>query len=537
MTNITNFPDFLTLGLVFTSLNDFQTFLTDLGITIVVVVVLYILCFYVLRFWLRQLSTDLPLVTLNVSRFPVVAIALAVGIKISLGTLPSENQFPVLQKVLSAFIVVIGTYWFAKIITEVLIYFLKDYAEKSEAMWDDVVVPILATTLPVIIYLVGGLLALQSLGIDLTGLWVAFGGATFVLGFALKDILANFFSGLVLLIDTPFRFGDVISLPNGSIAVIKNIGLRVTNLYLIDTHSEMYIPNGALEGQQIVNLSRPTSHYYYTVSIPLQTDVDPTRAIKIMENVVLAHPDTLGDIDKKLEMLDRFYGFSGTGVREDQKRENGRQRLLAEKQVNLKLRKIEQEFELLSEKISHLEKGGLDFSEISTIRGDYLEICEQMGLEMHTERLWGKRKRSWLEEAQGNAIDDSLLGLIRHWYLAWEKDPDLMKEDRIILPKEWEQKMDLLKIKMNKLFKIMTEPSGQETRLDDYVENMRLWLSESFKSSRNEWQDPKVWADKDSVVKFYVDDIKLEHCERGNRIKSEVRREMIWHLRQAYLYK
>ncbi|NET91563.1 MAG: mechanosensitive ion channel, partial [Kamptonema sp. SIO1D9] len=270
MTNITNFPDFLTLGLVFTSLNDFQTFLTDLGITIVVVVVLYILCFYVLRFWLRQLSTDLPLVTLNVSRFPVVAIALAVGIKISLGTLPSENQFPVLQKVLSAFIVVIGTYWFAKIITEVLIYFLKDYAEKSEAMWDDVVVPILATTLPVIIYLVGGLLALQSLGIDLTGLWVAFGGATFVLGFALKDILANFFSGLVLLIDTPFRFGDVISLPNGSIAVIKNIGLRVTNLYLIDTHSEMYIPNGALEGQQIVNLSRPTSHYYYTVSIPLQ---------------------------------------------------------------------------------------------------------------------------------------------------------------------------------------------------------------------------------------------------------------------------
>jgi MscS family membrane protein len=36
-------------------------------------------------------------------------------------------------------------------------------------------------------------------------------------------------------------------------------------------------------------------------------------------------------------------------------------------------------------------------------------------------------------------------------------------------------------------------------------------------------------------VKFYIDDIALEHGQRGNRIQSEIRREMMWHLRQAYL--
>ena len=96
------------------------------------------------------------------------------------------------------------------------------------------------------LYVVGAFIALQVIGFDLTGLWVAFGGATFVLGFAVKDILANFFSGLVLLIDTPFRFGDVI-MHNDERAIVRKIGLRTTRLYLIDTHCEVYVPNGSIK--------------------------------------------------------------------------------------------------------------------------------------------------------------------------------------------------------------------------------------------------------------------------------------------------
>ncbi|CBN55604.1 hypothetical protein OSCI_2170001 [Kamptonema sp. PCC 6506] len=83
---------------------------------------------------------------------------------------------------------------------------------------------------------------------------------------------------------------------------------------------------------------------------------------------------------------------------------------------------------------------------------------------------------------------------------------------------------------------------GMETRLDDLVESFQVWMSESFKSSRNQWQDPKIWVNevngdqsRETTVRFYVDSIKLEHCERGNRIKSEVRQDLVWHLRQSYL--
>ncbi|MEL7038138.1 MAG: hypothetical protein AAFO04_21355 [Cyanobacteria bacterium J06592_8] len=90
--------------------------------------------------------------------------------------------------------------------------------------------------------------------------------------------------------------------------------------------------------------------------------------------------------------------------------------------------------------------------------------------------------------------------------------------------------------------------SIDDTRFDDLLQEMILWLQERFKRSRIEWQNPKIWMqeiqlsggsdpNKIFVVKFFVDDIKLEHCERGNRVKNELYREVISQLRQSYLAK
>lgn len=524
-------------------LNGFGMFLKNLGVLGITVLSLFVL-FYILRFVFRRLTTDLPLVALGVSQTPLILITTLIGLKLSLQTVPpwaASGVMPWIQRGLTALIFITATYLIAQLITEVIGYALKQYAQRSEAMWDDVVVPLLETTLPPIVYIAGVLLTIQSLGVDMAGLLVALGGAAFILGFALQDILSNFFSGLVLLIDTPFRFGDIIGFPDGSRAIIKSIGVRVTKVYLIDSHSELYIPNGTLQSDNILNLSRPTNHYYYTISIPIKADVDPARAIGVMEKVILAHPDTMGEIERKLEAIDNYYGYSISSHREQQKREAGRLRLLAEQEVSLKLSKIENLLTLLAEKIGRMEQGGLDIDEVRALQGDYLEICEQIGLEMTAYRQ-DRRKRTRLVEITGTVAEDTLIRLIRTWYQYWLKDPDLFKEDQIALPREWEQRIGLLKAKVNRVFQRVSYPSGQETRLDNMIESLRVWMQESFKYSRNQWQDPKIWVNevmqdysRDTTVRFYVDDIKLEHCERGERVKSEVRREIIWHLRQAYL--
>lgn len=529
------------------NLEQVTSFFTTLVICLGISFLIYAILIYGLRVIFRRLEKEVALVTINVSQAPLLIIFILISLRIPFNNLTPSLVTDAIEKIITAVLVIAVSYWIAQIFTQVIAYYLKKYAQKSEAMWDDVLIPILETTVPVLVYLFGGFLFLQTLGLDLTGIWVAIGGATFILGFALQDILSNFFSGLVLLIDTPFQFGDVVALEDGSIAVIKKIGIRVTNLFLIDTSCEMFMPNATLQGGNIINLSRPAPHYYYSINLPLRADTEPSKAMKIIKEVVLAHPDTLGNIDEKLRVLDNYYKFTeDSEFRQERlaKRESGRERLIAERNLNHKILEFQEAMAEMIDRIQVLEKGGLESEEARKIQGYYLDIVKIAGLQVIKERQ-GKRRISWLEEAKN--LDNTAIGLVRNWYIAWSKDPDLTEEDPYYLQEEWERKIQLLKIRMNKLYQKIFYPSVDETRLDDYTEELVKWLNEKFKNTNTLWQSPKTWTDTiqaedtvasmEYVVKFYIDNIKLEQCQRGNRIKSEVQGELIRQLRQVYIYR
>ena len=517
-----------------------SSFLYTFGASIVVVFVLYILLFYLLRSFLRRTEKDTALFILGILQIPAIAIFILTSLKFSLAQLGSGGIINLIDRGLTAFLILGFTYGITLLFTEAAVYYLKDYARKTEAVWDDVLIPLLQNFIPVITYLIGISLFFSTIGIDLTGIGLAIGSITVVLGLAVKDILSDFFSGLVLLVDTPFRFGDVISMPDGSIAIIKHIGIRVTKLYLINEHCEVYTPNTTLGGQNIVNLSRPTTHYAYTIQVSVRVDADAVVATNILQQIILGHPDTLGDIDEKLQYLDSFAALTEAEGNKLSKKEAGRLRLLIEKDVNTQLQKIEQAFEDFVREIKKVEKGGLNSEELKTLQKNYLEILNIVGLVVITERK-GKRLRSRLEE-QEPTEKQTLIGLIRQWYQTWLKDPDLVIEDQHLLPDEWEQKIDLLKIKLNKLFQKIANPGVDETRLDDYSLKFVEWLHDNFKESNTAWKEPQVQltdiqgSAMQFSVRFYVDNIQLEHWRRGNRIQNEIRREMVRRLRQAYIY-
>ncbi|MEH2156715.1 mechanosensitive ion channel family protein [Nostoc sp.] len=517
-----------------------SSFLYTFGASIVVVFILYILLFYLLRSFFRRTEKDTALFILGILQIPAIAIFILASLKLSLTQLGSGGIISLIDRGLTAFLILAFTYGITLLFTEAAVYYLKDYARKTEAVWDDVLIPLLQNFIPVITYLIGISLFFSTIGVDLTGIGLAIGSITVVLGLAVKDILSDFFSGLVLLVDTPFRFGDVISMPDGSIAIIKHIGIRVTKLYLINEHCEVYTPNTTLGGQNIVNLSRPTTHYAYTIQVSVRVDADAVVATNILQQIILGHPDALGDIDEKLQCLDSFVALREAEGDKLSKKEAGRLRLLVEKDVNSQMQKIEQAFEDFIREVKKLEKGGLNTEELKTLQKSYLEILNIIGLVVITERK-GKRLRSRLEE-QEQTEKPTLISLIRQWYQSWLKDPDLVIEDQHLLPDEWEQKIELLKIKLSKLFQKISNPGVDETRLDDYSLKFVEWLHDSFKESNTAWKEPQVQltdiqgSAMQFSVRFYVDNIQLEHWRRGNRVQNEVRREMVRRLRQAYIY-
>ncbi|MHC5596073.1 MAG: mechanosensitive ion channel family protein [Nostoc sp.] len=501
-----------------------------------------VLLFHLLRSFLRRTDKDTALFILGILQIPAIAIFILTSLKLSLTQLGSGVIINWIDRGLTACLILGFTYGTTLLFTEAAVYYLKDYARKTEAVWDDVLIPLLQNFIPVITYVIGISLFFSTIGVDLTGIGLAIGSITVVLGLAVKDILSDFFSGLVLLVDTPFRFGDVISMPDGSIAIIKHIGIRVTKLYLINEHCEVYTPNTTLGGQNIVNLSRPTTHYAYTIKVSVRVDADAVVATNILQQIIVGHPDTLGDLDEKLQYLESFAALREAEGEKLSKKEAGRLRLLVEKDVNSQLQKVEQAFQDFVREIKKLEKGGLDSEELKIIQKNYLEILNIVGLVVITEPTKGKRLRSRLEEEQQKTEKPTLISLIRQWYLTWLKDPDLVIEDQHLLPDEWEQKIEILKVKLNKLFQKISKPGVDEIRLDDYSLKFVEWLHESFKESNAAWKEPQVQltdiegSSMQFSVRFYVDNIQLEHWRRGNRVQNEVRREMVRRLRQAYIY-
>ncbi|MBA3979426.1 MAG: mechanosensitive ion channel protein MscS [Alcanivorax sp.] len=100
------------------------------------------------------------------------------------------------------------------------------------------------------------LVMLQNLGYSISGV-LAFGGiGGIAIGFAAKDLLANFFGGMMIYMDKPFRVGDWVRSPDREIeGTVEDIGWRLTRIRTFDQRP-LYIPNSTFSTIAVENPSR-----------------------------------------------------------------------------------------------------------------------------------------------------------------------------------------------------------------------------------------------------------------------------------------
>ena len=146
--------------------------------------------------------------------------------------------------------------WFAiRFIGEVS----KAVATHHEEQHDRATVDAVAKLLRVSVLITGFLIGLQSLGFSIEGV-LAFGGiGGIAVGFAARDMLANFFGAFVLLMDKPFAVGDWIRSNEMEIeGTVEDIGWRVTRIRTFDKRP-LYVPNSNFTNITIENPSRMTN--------------------------------------------------------------------------------------------------------------------------------------------------------------------------------------------------------------------------------------------------------------------------------------
>jgi small conductance mechanosensitive channel len=102
-------------------------------------------------------------------------------------------------------------------------------------------------------------LLLGTLGVSAAGLLTLIGAVGLAFSLAMQDILKNFFSGVYLLLERPFRVGDTIRVKEQQ-GVVENIGVRTTLLRTAD-NVQVLVPNAIVFAEVVANhtYATPTS--------------------------------------------------------------------------------------------------------------------------------------------------------------------------------------------------------------------------------------------------------------------------------------
>jgi len=93
----------------------------------------------------------------------------------------------------------------------------------------------------ILILIVAGMMALNTMGVDLSALTVMSGAIGLGLGFGLQKVVSNFISGIILLTDNSIKPGDVIEI-EGTYGWINNLRARYASIITRDG-TEHLIPN------------------------------------------------------------------------------------------------------------------------------------------------------------------------------------------------------------------------------------------------------------------------------------------------------
>jgi len=150
--------------------------------------------------------------------------------------------------------------------------------------------PFVRNILKVIIFAMFVVFVLQRAGFDTTALITGLGIGGLAVALALQDTLSNFFAGIHLLVDKPFREDDYIRTTDGSLeGTVEKIGWRTTKVATA-TRNEVFVPNSKLANSIVENFSSPRDNSMVSldVGVDYKEDVDHverviTEALKAVE--------------------------------------------------------------------------------------------------------------------------------------------------------------------------------------------------------------------------------------------------------------
>ncbi len=221
-------------------------------------------------------------------------------------------DFAVQEEVRDVFIVIVISWGIVRFIHQAeKNIILNNHGRSDDKRVDKSTIEAISKLLRVSVSITTILLVLQNLGVSISAV-LAFGGiGGIAIGFAAKDLLANFFGGLIIYLDRPFSIGDWIRSTDRQIeGTVEYIGWRQTRIRTFDKRP-LYVPNAVFNSITVENPSRMTNRRIYeTFGIRYDDINQTTNIIEQIKQMLVGHPE----IETDLTMIVNLNAFSESSV-------------------------------------------------------------------------------------------------------------------------------------------------------------------------------------------------------------------------------
>jgi len=226
----------------------------------------------------------------------LIVVSILVGIRAGLDSEMARSVFPDDGQLLSAFekfteaLIWLGAAWLAGRLASLLIV-----ARRADAVAGGESTKLLADVV-MITFVSAGAAAVLAFVFDqpIGGLVATSGFLAAIIGFALRNMIADLFSGIALNVEKPFATGDWIEIESGEQGEVIEMNWRATRLVTIQGRM-VVVPNGRLADRKFINLYRPERAFRTVKTLVLDYQAPPQRVIEILQSAMESTDGVLHD--------------------------------------------------------------------------------------------------------------------------------------------------------------------------------------------------------------------------------------------------
>ncbi len=245
-------------------------------------------------------SSDLDDVLIDIIEEPIVAGIFLAGAYYSFNFLGVQNTgingfFFVAFKIA---VILVLAWTGIRVIDAIAKKILVPLSQKTSSSFDDHLIPLFSKGFKAIIGVTALIMALDSVGFDITAILAGLGIGGLAIAFAAQETIANFFGGISLILDKSFSVGDKIRLDSGELGVVVEVGLRSTR---IRTYSNevIIIPNSIMAKSKIINYAQPDSYGRGSINFGVAYGSDAGKVQKLIKEVIDKNPKVSKSKDKE----------------------------------------------------------------------------------------------------------------------------------------------------------------------------------------------------------------------------------------------